>query len=108
MAGCCARMSSARSGSHLRLIRSGSGRASVIDSALVTYAAFVRPLSRLERETYYEEAKLVGGLLGLAGERYPAGMAEFDGYVAGMVAGDELVIDARARGLAAAVLRPPL
>jgi uncharacterized protein (DUF2236 family) len=82
--------------------------ATLIDSALATYAAFVRPLSRDERETYYQEAKLVGGLLGLANARYPAELDEFEAYVAGVVAGDELMVDARARRLARAVLRPPV
>ena len=82
--------------------------ATLIDSALVTYEAFVAPLAVGDRETYYQEAKLMGGLLGLANARYPATLAEFDRYVAAMVASDELCVDARARELAKAVLRPPL
>ncbi|HEY4027735.1 MAG TPA: oxygenase MpaB family protein [Candidatus Dormibacteraeota bacterium] len=82
--------------------------ATLIDSALATYTAFVRPLSRDERETYYQEAKLIGGLLGLANARYPDGLDEFDAYVTDMLAGDELVIDGLARQLAGAVLRPPV
>jgi uncharacterized protein (DUF2236 family) len=82
--------------------------ATLVDSALATYEAFVKPLSAAERETYYQEAKLTGGLLGLANSRYPAGLAEFEGYVADMLDGPELVVDARARELARAVLRPPV
>jgi uncharacterized protein (DUF2236 family) len=82
--------------------------ATLIDSALATYAAFVRPLSAAERGAYYQEAKLLGGLLGLASARYPGELAEFEAYVTGMVAGDELAVDARARRLAQAVLRPPV
>ena len=82
--------------------------ATLIDSALVTYGAFVRPLARAEQEAYYREAKLVGGLLGLAHSRYPRGLAEFEAYLRDMVGGPELMVDARARELAGAVLRPPL
>lgn len=82
--------------------------ATLIDSALVTYTAFVGPLADGERETYYQEAKLIGGLLGLANSRYPSTMAEFAAYLGGMLGGPELVVDARARELASAVLRPPL
>jgi uncharacterized protein (DUF2236 family) len=82
--------------------------ATLIDSALTTYATFVGPLSPAEREAYYQEAKLIGGLLGLPDARYPAGMWDFDGYVQAMLDGDELNVDGRARDLAVAVLRPPL
>jgi uncharacterized protein (DUF2236 family) len=82
--------------------------ATLIDSALTTYGAFVRPLAADEREAYYQEAKLVGGLLGLGSSRYPATLADFQEYVDGMLAGPELQVDTRARELARAVLRPPL
>jgi uncharacterized protein (DUF2236 family) len=82
--------------------------ATLIDSALATYAGFVGPVPTEARETYYQEAKLIGGLLGLANSRYPDGFAEFETYMSEMLASDELVVDARARELAAAVLRPSL
>src|SRR5215471_18975349 len=80
--------------------------ATLIDSALATYAAFVRPLTKETRETYYQEAKLIGGLLGLANSRYPPTLPEFEAYMAQMLTGPELMVDARARELARAVLRP--
>jgi uncharacterized protein (DUF2236 family) len=82
--------------------------ATLIDSALVTYATFVGPLTAGEREAYYQEAKLIGGLLGLANSRYPSSLSEFEAYLSGMLGGPGLVVDARARELARAVLRPPL
>src|SRR5215471_11876612 len=53
-------------------------------------------------------AKLIGGLLGLANSRYPAGIEQFDDYLSAMLGGPELLVDGRARELARAVLRPPL
>jgi len=83
-------------------------QATLIDSALATYGAFVRPLPEPERDAYYQEAKLMGGLLGLGRASYPPAYADFEAYVVRMLAGEELVVDARARQLADAVLRPPL
>lgn len=80
--------------------------ATLIDSALVTYGAFVGPVPDGDREAYYQEAKLIGGLLGLANNRYPGSLQEFEDYLSGMLTGPELVVDARARELARAVLRP--
>jgi uncharacterized protein (DUF2236 family) len=82
--------------------------ATLIDSALLTYQEFVGPLSSAEREAYYQEAKLVGGLLGIANAAYPPTLADFEAYMESMLDGDELSVDGRARELAAAVLRPPL
>jgi uncharacterized protein (DUF2236 family) len=82
--------------------------ATLIDSALVTYSAFVGPLTDGEREEYYQEAKLIGGLLGLANSRYPGGMPDFQAYLARMLGGGELLVDRRARDLARAVLRPSI
>lgn len=82
--------------------------ATLIDSALVTYSAFVRPLADGVRETYYQEAKLIGGLLGLANARYPGSLADFERYLRWMLNGPELLVDGRARELARTVLRPAL
>ena len=82
--------------------------ATLIDSALGTYTAFVAPLTDPEREEYYQEAKLIGGLLGLANSRYPGSMPDFQAYLARMLGGGELHVDGRARDLARAVLRPSI
>jgi uncharacterized protein (DUF2236 family) len=82
--------------------------ATLIDSALVTYEAFVGPVSGSDREAYYQESKLVGGLLGLANSRYPGTITEFEAYLGGMLGGPELLVDRRARELARAVLRPSI
>jgi uncharacterized protein (DUF2236 family) len=80
--------------------------ATLIDSALVTYTEFVGPVAAADQEAYYQEAKLIGGLLGLANSRYPGSLSEFETYVAQMLTGSELMVDTRARELARAVLRP--
>ena len=82
--------------------------ATLIDTTLTTYRAFVGPLTATERETYYQEAKLMGGLLGLPNATYPPELGDFRRYLAGMLSGRELMVDRRARELASAVLRPRL
>jgi uncharacterized protein (DUF2236 family) len=80
--------------------------ATLIDSTLVGYQTFVGPLSRAEQETYYREAQVIGPLLGLPAGAYPADLAAFERYLVEMRR-RELVVDDRARELAAAVLHPP-
>jgi uncharacterized protein (DUF2236 family) len=80
--------------------------ATLIDSALTSYSTFVRPLQVAEREAYFQEAKRVGPLLGLLEAAYPLHLAAFDDYLRSTLEGPELVVDARARALAAAVLHP--
>jgi uncharacterized protein (DUF2236 family) len=83
----------------------------LIDGAFATHDAFVRPLSREERRGYYEEAQVVGALLGIPAGAYPKSLEGFDEYLRRMFAlgsaDSELDVDDRARALAAAVLHPP-
>ena len=81
--------------------------ATLIDSALLTYRTFVRPLGRADAETYYQEAKPIGALLGIPTARFPASLDDFDAYVAGMLAGP-VQPDETSRRLARLVLRPPI
>jgi uncharacterized protein (DUF2236 family) len=83
--------------------------ATLVDSALVTYETFVRPLTRDDREAFFQESKLLGELLGIARERFPAGYDSFESYVEGMMSpGGPVRVDGRARELAKQVLRPRL
>lgn len=81
--------------------------ATLIDSALVTYEAFVRPLAPADRAAYYDEARSIGALLGVPEPTYPRDIIAFDEYVREMPATVARVGD-RARWVAAQVLRPPI
>ena len=61
--------------------------ATLIDSALLTYRTFIRPLTGAEAEAYYQEAKPIGALLGIPKNRFPRNIDDFDAYVAMMLAG---------------------
>ena len=82
--------------------------ATLIDSALVTYEAFVRRLNASEREDFYQESKLAGELLGIPHERFPQRLSDFRLYMQRMVSGGEVYVTPRAQELAQLVLRPPL
>jgi len=80
--------------------------ATLVDSALVTYETFVRPLADTEREAFYQESQLLGMLLGMPRESFPPSYAAFQAYVASMLAGDVLHVGAKAAELARLVVRP--
>lgn len=77
--------------------------ATLVDSALETYATFVGPLSDDERERYCVEIDRVAQLLGAASA--PPTYAAFRDYVQGMLG--ELAVGEDARRLARSVLNPP-
>ncbi len=81
--------------------------ATLVDSALVTYETFVKPLSSREREAFFQESKLLGELLGVPRERFPERFRDFGDYLDTMMAG-EARVGPLARELGKLVLRPRL
>lgn len=80
--------------------------ATLMDTSLVTYETFVKPLLPREREDFYQEFKLLGELLGIPQDRFPTTLRDFESYLHDMLESG-LRIDDRALGLAKLVLRPP-
>jgi uncharacterized protein (DUF2236 family) len=80
--------------------------ATLMDTALVTYETFVKPLAPRDREDFYQEFKLLGELLGIPSDKFPATLRDFDAYLAGMLESG-LRVDERALALAKLVMRPP-
>jgi uncharacterized protein (DUF2236 family) len=80
--------------------------ATLADTALVTYETFVQRLVPHERETFHEEFKLLGELLGIPRNRFPNTVRDFDEYLDAMVASGPVRVDPRARELAEHVMRP--
>lgn len=80
--------------------------ATLMDTSLVTYETFVKPLIPREREDFYQEFKLLGELLGIPQDRFPTTLRDFKSYLHDMLESG-LRIDDRALGLAKLVLRPP-
>jgi uncharacterized protein (DUF2236 family) len=82
--------------------------ATLIDSALLTYETFVQPLSSTDREDFYQESKVLGGLLRIPGETFPPRLRDFDAYVDRMVRDGTVQVSDRARALGRLVVRPRL
>jgi len=82
--------------------------ATLVDSALVAYEAFVRPLAAGERERFHTDSRVVARLLGVPEDLLPQSYPAFAGYVDEMIAGQVLQPTPTARRLADAVLKPSL
>ena len=83
--------------------------ATLVDSALVVYDRYVESLSHRERDAYWQDYRVVGGLFGLRDDEMPADIAAFARYMRGMLDGDDLFVTSAARELAIdVVMRPPV
>ncbi len=81
----------------------------LVDSSLLFYRRYVRSLSRLEEERYWQEYKTVGRLFGLTDEQMPETVADLDVYRERMLSGGELHVNDWARRRARQiVLEPPV
>src|SRR5437868_3790001 len=74
--------------------------ATLVDSALVTYEAFVKPLSAAERDDFFQESKVLGTLLGIPADTFPGRHRDFVDYIDGMIAGGTVAVGPHARELA--------
>jgi uncharacterized protein (DUF2236 family) len=83
--------------------------ATLVDSAIVVYERYVGALTDEEREAYWQDYRVIGGLFGLAEEDMPADHAAFEAYMTSMLRGPDLRITPRARELSIEiVMRPPI
>jgi uncharacterized protein (DUF2236 family) len=81
--------------------------ATLVDSALVTYDRFVRPISLHERRRYYEDSKKLGILMGVPQAMLPPALEDFERYMTGTIESETIAVGAPARALARAILHPP-
>ena len=83
--------------------------ATLVDSTIAAYEAWIEPLSWTRRARYYEETKPVGRAFGIPPELLPEDIDAFETYLEEMLApGGPIVIGRTARELADSILRPPL
>ena len=82
--------------------------ATLIDTALLVYEQFVRPLTDDERCAYYEESKITARLFGIPSALIPPTFDDFVRYVDQMLHGGALAVSPAAREIAASILNPPL
>lgn len=83
--------------------------ATLVDSTIVAYDAWVEPLSRARRAAFYDETRPVARAFGVPDALLPPDLASFERYLERMLATDGTVqVSDTARELGRAVLRPPL
>ena len=83
--------------------------ATLVDSALLVYQRYVGPLTRDEREAYWQDYKVVGRLFALRDEEMPDTVEDFDAYMRSMVEGDVLHLSDEARELGKQIVfNPPV
>jgi uncharacterized protein (DUF2236 family) len=82
--------------------------ATLIDSFLLAYERFVRPLSPAERDRYCAESAGIESLLRIPSGALPRTASALASYVAGRLEGGEIHVTDTARALARGVLYPPM
>ena len=83
--------------------------ATLVDSTMAVYDAWLEPLSSARRAAFYEETRPIGRAFGVPDGLLPADLATFEAYLAEMLGpGGPVRVSSIARELAGVVLRPPL
>jgi uncharacterized protein (DUF2236 family) len=80
--------------------------ATLIDSALVGYQAFVGPLSRAAMCRYYDDSKRLAELFKIRPEMVPGCLLDFESYMRRMLTGDAISVGPTALRLARDILYP--
>lgn len=78
--------------------------ATLIDSALAAFDLALPPLSAVEREAYYRDARLFAAFFGIPQMVLPSDWPGFAAYVDGMLASDAIAVGGEARTIASALL----
>jgi uncharacterized protein (DUF2236 family) len=82
--------------------------ATLVDTALVVYGSWVRPLSESEQAAYYEDMKVLAHLFGTPERVIPATLGDFREYMREMLNGPKVSVTKTARMVAETVIHPPL
>ena len=83
--------------------------ATLVDSTIVAYDAWLEPLSRTRRATFYQETRPIGRAFGVPDRLLPADLIGFEAYLERSMSPEGPVkVSPTARELAAAILQPPL
>jgi uncharacterized protein (DUF2236 family) len=80
--------------------------ATLIDSAIVAYDLFVKPLSLAEKARYYEDSKKLAELFDIPNAIVPRSLDEFSAYFDEMIQGNTIAVGPAARSLAHDIVYP--
>ncbi len=83
--------------------------AALVDSALLVYQRYVGPLTRDERDAYWQDYRVIGHLFALKDHEMPDTIEDFEAYVHDMLTGGDLYVSPQARDLGIQiVMNPPV
>jgi len=71
----------------------------LMDSAMLAYTQFVRPLTLVEKRSYYLDSQMLARLFGIPFSLIPDTYDEFDSYMRSMLAGETLQVGETAQAL---------
>jgi uncharacterized protein (DUF2236 family) len=80
--------------------------ATLIDSGMLAYDRFAKPLSPDEAELYYEDSKMFARLFDIPESMVPVSLEDFHEYMNAMITGDQIAVGSSARSLAKDILYP--
>ena len=80
--------------------------ATLVDSAMVAYDLFVKPLTAEEQGRYYDDSKKLAFVFEIPEKTVPRSLADFEAYMSRMLAGGAIAVGPTARSLAAEILHP--
>jgi uncharacterized protein (DUF2236 family) len=80
--------------------------ATLVDSAIMAYDLFVKPLSIQEKARYYDESKKLAELFDIPNEIVPRSLGEFIAYFDKMLQGNTIAVGPTARSLAHDIVYP--
>lgn len=80
--------------------------ATLVDSAIVAYGLFVKPLNLEEKTQYYHDTKKLASFFGISEADVPPSVESFDAYIEEMLMGNAIAVGPTARSLAREILHP--
>jgi uncharacterized protein (DUF2236 family) len=81
-------------------------QATLVYSAIRAYRCFVGPMSAAQADSYYQDTKTIGVLLGIPPSLYPASLDEFGRYLEAEIADGIVCVGDDARRMGRVVLQP--
>lgn len=81
--------------------------ATLYDSSLLAYESFVRPLTDLEHDEFYDQMNAMARHWGTPDEVLPPDRHAFRAYMDGMLTGGEILVTDRTRTMGKVILDPP-
>jgi len=81
--------------------------ATLIDSAIVAYDLFVKPMTLGEKSRYYEDSKRLAQLFEIPDSLIPSSLRDFNDYMEKMLGEGEIAVGPNGRSLAMEILYPP-